>query len=98
MESSKQPHLFETIFCNIINVFTITFDQFFLLNKYINNKKEAFYRPQHTAFFLNDIIMRIFPVLYLHKHPVLICLNSNRSDLCCLCQIHMNECWTSAEH
>ncbi len=42
MESSKQPHLFETIFCNIINVFTITFDQLFLLYKYINNKKEGF--------------------------------------------------------
>ncbi len=29
IESSKEQHLFETeIFCNIINVFTVTFDQF----------------------------------------------------------------------
>ncbi len=35
----KEQHLFETeIFCNIINVFIINFDQFkaFLLNKSIN--------------------------------------------------------------
>ncbi len=38
-ESSKEQHLFETeIFCNITNVFIVTFDQFnaFLLNKSIN--------------------------------------------------------------
>ncbi len=36
IESSKEQHLFEIeIFCNVINVFTITFDQFnaSLLNK-----------------------------------------------------------------
>ncbi len=39
IESSKEQHLFETeIFCNIINVFTVTFDQFnaSLMNKSIN--------------------------------------------------------------
>ncbi len=38
MESSKEQHLFETeIFCNIIDVFTVTFDQHnaSLLNKNI---------------------------------------------------------------
>ncbi len=39
IESSKEQHLFEIeIFCNIINIFTITFDQFnmSLMNKSIN--------------------------------------------------------------
>ncbi len=39
IESSKEQHLFETeIFCNIINVLTVTFDQFnaSLMNKSIN--------------------------------------------------------------
>ncbi len=38
-KSSKEQHLFEIeIFCNIINVFTVTLHQFnaYLLNKYIN--------------------------------------------------------------
>ncbi len=38
IESSKEQHLFEIeIFCSIINVFTVTFDQFnaFFLNKHI---------------------------------------------------------------
>ncbi len=39
IESSKEQHLLEMeIFCNIINIFTVTFDQFnaALLNKSIN--------------------------------------------------------------
>ncbi len=42
MNSSKEQHLFELkIFCNIINVFTITFDQFnaSLLNQSVNSVK-----------------------------------------------------------
>ncbi len=38
IESSEEQHLFSAIFCNILNVFIITFDQFkaSLLNKSIN--------------------------------------------------------------
>ncbi len=48
IESSKEQHLFETeIFCNIIIVFTVTFDKFniFLLNKSINFLQKKSYRP-----------------------------------------------------
>ncbi len=44
LESSKEPHLFEIVtFYNIINVFTIRFDQFIasLLNKLSYLKKET---------------------------------------------------------
>ncbi len=39
MESKKNQHLFEIeIFCNIVNIFTVTFDKFnaYLMNKSIN--------------------------------------------------------------
>jgi len=36
IESSKEQHLFEIeIYCNIINYFTVTFDQFNAINKMI---------------------------------------------------------------
>ncbi len=50
IESSKEQILFENeVFCNIINVFTVTFDQFnaSLLNKHINfQRTRKFYWPQ----------------------------------------------------
>ncbi len=43
IESSKEQHLFEIeIFCNIINVFTVTFDQF---NASLINKSTCLYQP-----------------------------------------------------
>jgi len=42
--SSKEQHLFETeIFCNIINVFTVTFDQF---NAFLQNEIIIFCRKE----------------------------------------------------
>ncbi len=50
IESSEEQHLFEIeIFCNIINVFTVTFDQFneSLLNKSINFLKDKKKKTDH---------------------------------------------------
>ncbi len=77
IESSKEQHLFETeIFCNIINVFTVTFDQFhvFLVNKYINFFKK---KQQHlNSSVFDDVLavwvwtaLKLFLTLWMIEQP-----------------------------
>ncbi len=55
-KSSKEQHLFETeIFCNIINVFTVIFDQFnaSMLNKNINFFKKNYPKHLNSNVYIN---------------------------------------------
>ncbi len=64
MESSEEQNLSEIeIFCNIINVFIITFDQFkaSLLNKSINSYN-FFFKKKKKLYWLQDFEWYLFQI------------------------------------
>ncbi len=72
MQSSKEQHLFEIeIFCNIINVFTATFDQFnaSLLNKSNNFLKKNFLLTQNFLSVIYFYFFKTFCSLRFHGAP-----------------------------
>ncbi len=78
MNSSKEQHLFELkIFCNIINVFTITFDQFnaSLLNQSVNSVKGLVHPKMKICLFFTH------PQSIIGVYDFLLSDESNRSNI-----------------